>query len=680
MGVDRAGTQGAPMDLAKWLEVVAQALSALLAVWLGLTVATRSSLPVARVFTFLALVVATWSSSIILQRLTTSSEASAVGRSIEDLAAALAIGGLTHFALVVTTDGHPSRRQLGVIAVNYAILVAFALPTILHFEASIALSPPHFSLGPIPGAVLFWGWVAARLGAIALGAGWLVRAMRARDAGPLRRRQLKAALATIGMAGLGASLRFLPVIGDADRWIGTSFITLAVVCASYAVFAAGIFFGPAVAARAFRTTVLGGATVGALIIVLFGIEVLSSAVLGLESPYFPMLGLVVIAALYGPLTSRIRRRAIGGGSRAVARDRLLRVLGERELAVSPSAAGVKPALAHVMRVLDVTGLTVTGPDGSVIASEGLLPDSGSVVSIPLRDGGELVGEMRVGETASGAPMDTRDQRLLDLSASYIASALRTGRREDEQATELAHLAEARAAVDARAEALHSALVRRNDPAPGLSIYALGPLRMERGGTRIEHWGGDKAGSRQAQGLFAFLYDRGERGVAKDEVLELIWPDVDLERADLAFHRTMAGLRATLDPDKRRGGAAAVRFGNDRYRLDASVVAWSDVDAFLATLDAAAAADGHARTRLMEEARRLFRGEYLDDCPYYGDSVFVEERRVLLRNRFVDLVIALGEAYEESGDRMSAAAAFREALMRAPDGCPPAAAGLARLGL
>ena len=169
-------------------------------------------------------------------------------------------------------------------------------------------------------------------------------------------------------------------------------------------------------------------------------------------------------------------------------------------------------------------------------------------------------------------------------------------------------------------------------------------------------------------------------MAKDEVLELIWPDIDLERADLAFHRTMAGLRATLDPDKRRGGGAAIRFANDRYRLDGSVIAWSDVDAFLATLDAAAAADGSARTRSLEEARRLFRGEYLDDCPYYGDSVHVEERRVLLRSRFIDLMIALGEAYEASGDRMSAAAAFREALLRAPDGCPPAAAGLARLGL
>ena len=295
------------------------------------------------------------------------------------------------------------------------------------------------------------------------------------------------------------------------------------------------------------------------------------------------------------------------------------------------------------------------------------------------EGGELVGEMRVGETATGAPLDTRDLRLLELSASYVASAVRTGRREDEQATELARLAEARAVVDSHAAALHTALVERSDVAPGVRVFALGPLRVEREGTRIEHWGGDKAGSRQAQGMFAFLYDRGERGVAKDEVLELIWPDIDLERADLAFHRTMGALRSTLDPDHRRGERSAVRFANDRYRLADPVVAWSDVDAFLGALDAAAA-DPADRIRLLESARRLYRGEYLDDCPYYGDSAFVEHRRAHLRGRFVDLMVTLGEAYESKGDRMSAAAAFREAVTRAPDGCPPAAAGLARLGL
>ena len=162
--------------------------------------------------------------------------------------------------------------------------------------APIAVSPPYLELGPIPGAVLGWAWVAARLAAIGLGAWWLILAMRSPDPGTLRRRQLRAALATIALAGLGASLRFLPVIGDADRWIGTSFITLAVVCATYAVFAAGIFFGPTVAARAFRTSVTGGAVVGILIGALLGIELLSTNVLGVDAPYLVVLGLVVVAA------------------------------------------------------------------------------------------------------------------------------------------------------------------------------------------------------------------------------------------------------------------------------------------------------------------------------------------------------------------------------------------------
>ena len=460
------------------------------------------------------------------------------------------------------------------------------------------------------------------------------------------------------------------MIGDADRWIGTSFVTLAVVCAAYSVFAAGIFFGPAVAARAFRMSVVGGLLVVALVGVLVAIDAASRSYVGLDVPFFPALALVVAAALYGPLGARLGSLITGGGARAIARDRLLRALGEPALTARPAAAGVRHALARLMRALDVTGLTVAAVDGSLVASEGVAPTSGTVRPIPLVAGGEVLGELRIGETTTGAPLDARHRELLDLSAEYVAGALRTGRREDEQASELTLLAEARAAVESQAAALHAALAEHRDAPPGVHVFALGPLRVEREGKRIERWGGDKAGSRQAQGLFAFLYDRGERGVAKDEVLELMWPDADLEHADLAFHRTMSGLRSTLDPDHRGGSIASVRFVNNRYRLGYSVVAWSDVDAFLAALEAAATTDPSGRMRSLEDARRLYRGEYLDDCPYYGDSAFVEDRRALLRGRFVDLMVAIGERYESGGDRMSAAAAFREAIQRAADECPP----------
>ena len=203
--------------------------------------------------------------------------------------------------------------------------------------------------------------------------------------------------------------------------------------------------------------------------------------------------------------------------------------------------------------------------------------------------------------------------------------------------------------------------------------------MDRDDSQIHRWGGEKAGSRQAQALFAFLFDRGERGVAKDEALELLWPGVDLARADLAFHRTLGGLRHTLDPNG--GGRDVIRHQNDRYRLDPATIDWSDVDAFTARLDEAGrASDPDRALAALKDARALYRGEYLDDCPFYGDSAFVESRRAALRSRYVDLLVAIGEASEQRGDRVSAAAVYRDAIEAAPTSCQPAEAGLARMGL
>lgn len=204
----------------------------------------------------------------------------------------------------------------------------------------------------------------------------------------------------------------------------------------------------------------------------------------------------------------------------------------------------------------------------------------------------------------------------------------------------------------------------------------------RGGIALEHWGGKKAGSRQAEAVFAFLFDRGERGAAKEEIVELIWPDVDLGNADVAFHRTLNALRTTLEPDRRSGtGGFAVTFSNDRYRLNARVVQWSDLEAFDESMAAAGSALGaDDPIRHLQRARALYRGEYLDDCPFYCDSAEVEQRRGLLRRRCVDLLLALGERYESRGDRPAAAASFREARSIYGDHLPSADEALVRLGV
>lgn len=670
------------MQLAAQLEIAAHSLTAVLGLWVGLTVATRASgLPSNRVFALLALALAAWSTSIIVQRLPTEDEARRVAHAIEELTAALAIAGTAHFSLSIATEGLPSRRQTGTIAVVYAANLVFALPGFVDPAMPVGLTPPHLTIGPIPGIAVGLAWVGVRLASLALGAWWLLRASRRAEAGSLRRRQLRATLVTIVAGGIGASLRFLPGIGEADAWIGVSFVTLAIVLATYAVFSAGIFFGPAVAGRAFATSIVGGLVLFAVVAGLFAIESASQAATGIDLPLFTALALVVAAAVYEPIAAAIRDRLRSGGPTSAARDRVLRAIGAPGQLVRPAEAGVGPALARLAEAIEVDGLSVVRPDGSTIATHGAGAARTAMLPVPLVADGAVLGELRVGQRIGGTPLRPHDEELVRLSGAYVAAALRTGQAEAAQADSLVELAQERAAVEQQATALHAALVAHDDAPIGLVVHALGPMRVERDGQPVSRWGGDKAGSRQAQALFAFLFDRGERGVAKDEVLELVWPDTDLERADLAFHRTMVGLRRTVDP---RGGgrtSTAIRFANDRYRLDPAFIAWSDVAAFGERLAAARVAGIEPATRVqrLEEARALVRGEYLDDCPFYGDSAEVDGRRDALRRAHADVLVALGEAYEAAGDRMAATDAYREALRAAPDVAGPAGAGLARLG-
>ncbi len=239
-------------------------------------------------------------------------------------------------------------------------------------------------------------WVAVRLVSLLLGTWWLLRASRTAEAGSLRRRQLRATLVTILAGGLGASLQFLPGIGEADAWIGVSFVTLAIVLATYAVFSAGIFFGPAVAGRAFATSILGGLVLFAVVAGLFAIEAASQAATGIDLPLFTALALVIAAAVYEPVAGGLRDRLAGGGPRHAARDRVLRAIGGPGRLVRPAEAGVGPALARLAEAIEVDGLAVVRPDGSVIATHGGGAARTSMLPVPLVADGAILGELRVG--------------------------------------------------------------------------------------------------------------------------------------------------------------------------------------------------------------------------------------------------------------------------------------------
>jgi DNA-binding SARP family transcriptional activator len=360
--------------------------------------------------------------------------------------------------------------------------------------------------------------------------------------------------------------------------------------------------------------------------------------------------------------------------------RLDRVLGTGQASQAP-ASSIQPAVERLGRSLGFDRAMVVTSQGEIVASIGLERPSDVDVVKPLQAAGRRIGEARFGGRTDGRPYTPRDDALFDDASEYFAASLLVGERHAEQAQALAELALEHENLAARGSDLQASLTSGGDLEP-LTIHALGPMRVERLGQPIEAWGGPKAGSRQAEAIFAFLFDRRDRGATKDEILEVVWPDVDVPHADLAFHRTLAGLRDVLEPGRpRRSPSAAITFHHDRYHLNPELVAWSDVAEFDALIKAAGETSDEAEAvDLLHRARALYRADFLDDCPFYGEGEYVEESRTLLRGRLVDLLVTLGEREEGRGDTMAAASAFRQALATAGGDCRRADEGLARLGV
>ena len=636
----------------------------------------------ARIFGLVTALLVTWSVAIIVQRLTSDAGVRPPVNAIEDVAAFLLPPATLHIALSLAVEGRRSPIQQATLVVAYLVSGVVALAAIIFPDQPLAVSPPHFELAGIPGEVLGWAWIAARLLIFVAAHYWIIRALLNVGNDTARRRQLLATLATVFVGAAGGMLRILPGISTTDPWIGVSLVTLAMVLAAYAVFAQGLFMAADVAGRAFNYTLLVGLGVTGFVALLVGLEAVAQAVLHIDFPIVTGLAVVVTIALLGPLTDRIRAALRSGSPRERAYDRLLRAMGEELLTAQRPELAVLPALARLTRIFRLQGAAVIGGDGQLLAQHGELTlDAPLALRLPLQDQDKVVGTAIFGPKRTRLPFTAQEAELLALAAGYVAASLRLAERHDEQAAMLEHLSAERLAVESRGAVLSEAMVDATTPPEGLHVFALGPLRVERDGEPMRRWGGEKAGTRQAEAVFAFLFDRGERGAAKDEFVELIWPDVDLERADLAFHRTLGGLRTTVEPGRRGGDrGGAITFHNDRYRLDAGLVSWSDVAAFEEAMAAAsAAADPDDALHHLERARSLYRGDYLDDCPFYGDSAQVEERRELLRGRCVDLLLALGERYEARGDRPAAAACFRQARLVAGDELPPADEALTRLG-
>jgi len=664
------------------LEVTAHGVTAVLASWLGLLVATRASrAPGAPTFTALCGLLVAWSLAIIVQRLTGDDSVKPGMNLVEDASAFLLPPVTAHLAMSIAFEGRRPWYGSAVLAVGYSVAVLAILQAAVDPAHEIGFTADSFAVFGLPPGVAGWTYALVRLGVWGAGVGFIVIGLGAVGTDALRRRQLQFAIATLVLGIIGAMLRILPADMGGPRWIGVSLIMVATVMATYAVVAQHLFVSADVVGRAVRWSVLGGLAVVMYVAIIVGLDRAVATALSVELPLVSALAVVVTLALFEPVSNRVQR-VTAGSPITLSHQRLMEALGTDPLVAQRPDAAVEPTLARVVRAFDLTGARIVDASGAALAVAGSQADlelEAVRIAIPREDGGQR-GHAIFGRRRNGDSLSPADLRAMELAVDYLASSLRLAERQDQQATAISDLREEGMLVESRGSALSEVLADASSAAAPLRVHVLGSLRAERGGEPIRRWGGEKAGSRQAEGLFAFLLDRGERGASKDELIELIWPDVDLDRADVAFHRTMLGLRSMLQPGRRgRKDPAAITFHNDRYRLDPSVVAWSDLAEYDRLVAEAGRTTGEDAERLLEQATALYRGDYLDDCPYYGDSADVEERRSALRSRQVDLLVELAHRHADRGDRPAAAASYREALALADEERPEITDALSRLG-
>lgn len=150
-------------------------------------------------------------------------------------------------------------------------------------------------------------------------------------------------------------------------------------------------------------------------------------------------------------------------------------------------------------------------------------------------------------------------------------------------------------------------------------------------------------------LLAVIAAGGERGISRDRLLALFWPERDEERARGSLKQALYSLRSEL-------GAPALLLGSDALRLNASCVV-SDVGDF----EVALRAGDHAR------AVELYQGTFLDGFHIANGEFgrWQEEQAADLAFRYRGALSALAQDAESRLDHPGAARWWRALVAAEP---------------
>lgn len=193
----------------------------------------------------------------------------------------------------------------------------------------------------------------------------------------------------------------------------------------------------------------------------------------------------------------------------------------------------------------------------------------------------------------------------------------------------------------------------NSFSPFLRIYLLGQFRIERsiGGewkavdNRTWH-------RRRARALLGCLLSISGRRLGREQIMELLWPDLDIDVAANRLNGAVHELRQILEPDiARPANSRLLRLEREVLELADNSHIWVDAEEFERLLkEAHASTDPKQAESLLEEAASLYHGSYLLEELY---SEWATPRRDALHRAWVGLLLNLANMRAEQGAFVSA---------------------------
>jgi DNA-binding SARP family transcriptional activator len=195
-----------------------------------------------------------------------------------------------------------------------------------------------------------------------------------------------------------------------------------------------------------------------------------------------------------------------------------------------------------------------------------------------------------------------------------------------------------------------------DVDPRLHVRLLGGFRVERAG--IE-WAVADWPRRSAKTMTKLVATHPEHALHREQIIDVLWPDVDPESALNSFGKALHAARRVLEPDlPRRQDSAYLRLADSMLVLNTERVV-VDADVF-EHLCGDAVRTGNIDAYL--SAIMAYGGELLPEDRY---EAWCAERRGVLAEMHLRLLVGLADAYERRGACNEAADQLREVLRQDP---------------